>query len=71
VHRRGTEAVALAEIKIAELGTAELYGILEDGTNTGFNWPGEELITLSTSEAAVSCSSASSRSRASCAVALF
>src|SRR5262249_21687343 len=38
---------------------------------TGFKSPGDELITLRTSEAAESCSKASSRSRPSCATSVF
>ena len=47
---------------MAERGLTDARCVLQHGWNTGSNSPGVELMTLSTSEVAVCCSSDSERS---------
>jgi hypothetical protein len=63
VHRGGVPLIPFATPQGAVNRFAESSGIGEQGAETGCSSPVEEAMTLSTSEVAVCCSSASESSR--------
>ena len=62
VHGHDTKNISLAEIQVADLASQMRTAFASMVSKTGFNSPGEELMTRSTSEVAVCCSRASLRS---------
>ena len=62
VHRNDAQCLSLAEMQVAELASQRRVAFSSMDWNTGSSSPGELLMTCSTSEVAVCCSSASLRS---------
>ena len=67
MHRDVPKGISFAQPKMAEFGAANPHRILQHGIEHRRKLTGELEITFSTSEVAVCCSSASSRSRVSLA----
>ena len=65
VSRDGAECTAVIQVQCAELCFGDARRLLQNRSKTDFKSPGEELMTLRISDAADSCSNASSRSWAS------
>ena len=71
VHCDGAKRVAFKKVHLAVLGLAEACGVCQDGLENGSEFASEPLISCSTSEVAVCCSSASFSSRVSRATSPF
>ena len=63
MRRDDTISVSIVQEQNAELGPAERVALARTASKTGVNSPGELLMTRSTSEVAVCCSSDSLNSR--------
>ena len=63
LHGDDAKGIVLVDKQIAELGLADAHRVFQQASNTGRRSPGELLMTCSTSEVAVCCSSASDSSR--------